>query len=406
MTDSLPRDPRPSDVEAKFAAFLASAVEGYGEYDPTDDRHLRSEQYFRILGESPTTFPPTGRAFDDRIHPDDYQRVLEGDDRVLTTGEPVQQQFRMRRADGTWVLVEERTVRVDIDGRSHLVAAIRDVSKESQAERALRRSAELYRILFGTTNGPAFHFTADGELLDANASALDYFEVGDRPVVGMPLEHLVGADNGRLVMAACDDDTVTNLTLEVGEEEVRRYVVLTMIPCLLEERATVFSLGVDITTEVELRMSLEEKSRMLADANTALRVVLDQSDTSRRDFEQGIANNLEMLVYPMLDRLQRALRSKYEQVQVEAIRGTLQDVARPLKHQVLGGLEASEPLTQRELEVLNFIKRGLTSQEIADALQLSVRTVAFHRGNIRKKIGLHGAKNRLMTSLIAQETTD
>ena len=43
-------------------------------------------------------------------------------------------------------------------------------------------------------------------------------------------------------------------------------------------------------------------------------------------------------------------------------------------------------LTERELEVLNHISDGYKSQEIADKLFISERTVEAHRGNIMKKL--------------------
>lgn len=46
----------------------------------------------------------------------------------------------------------------------------------------------------------------------------------------------------------------------------------------------------------------------------------------------------------------------------------------------------SVQLTKREIEVLNDISDGLKSQEIADKLFISERTVEAHRGNIMKKL--------------------
>lgn len=45
-------------------------------------------------------------------------------------------------------------------------------------------------------------------------------------------------------------------------------------------------------------------------------------------------------------------------------------------------------LTPRELEVLKLVAEGLTSQEIADQLVLSVKTVQAHRANIMEKLDL------------------
>lgn len=47
-----------------------------------------------------------------------------------------------------------------------------------------------------------------------------------------------------------------------------------------------------------------------------------------------------------------------------------------------------QPLTQREREVLGLIAEGKQSKEIAFALCISLKTVEFHRANIREKLGV------------------
>jgi len=46
-------------------------------------------------------------------------------------------------------------------------------------------------------------------------------------------------------------------------------------------------------------------------------------------------------------------------------------------------------LSEREREVLKLVVEGRTSQEIADLLHLSKRTVMCHRANIASKLGIH-----------------
>lgn len=46
------------------------------------------------------------------------------------------------------------------------------------------------------------------------------------------------------------------------------------------------------------------------------------------------------------------------------------------------------PLTRREREVFSLLGEGMTSKEIARALQLSYRTVEVHRGRLLKKFGV------------------
>lgn len=48
-------------------------------------------------------------------------------------------------------------------------------------------------------------------------------------------------------------------------------------------------------------------------------------------------------------------------------------------------------ITKRELEILQLIVEGLTSQEIADRLFISPRTVDTHRGNLMQKLEISNA---------------
>ncbi len=46
-------------------------------------------------------------------------------------------------------------------------------------------------------------------------------------------------------------------------------------------------------------------------------------------------------------------------------------------------------LSKKELEILRFISNGMSSKDIAEKLELSIRTVSNHRANMLKKTGLN-----------------
>jgi DNA-binding NarL/FixJ family response regulator len=52
-------------------------------------------------------------------------------------------------------------------------------------------------------------------------------------------------------------------------------------------------------------------------------------------------------------------------------------------------------ITQREREILNLIAEGYKSTEIADDLNISVRTVEKYLYNLRKKTNLHNTSSLL-----------
>lgn len=70
-------------------------------------------------------------------------------------------------------------------------------------------------------------------------------------------------------------------------------------------------------------------------------------------------------------------------------------VARKVVEDYLKRVEAGEEkerydgLTQREKEVLTLIAQGLSNQEIADKLYISIKTVQTHRAHILEKLNLH-----------------
>jgi ATP/maltotriose-dependent transcriptional regulator MalT len=59
-----------------------------------------------------------------------------------------------------------------------------------------------------------------------------------------------------------------------------------------------------------------------------------------------------------------------------------------------------DPLSERELEVLNLLASGKTNSEVAGDLFVSVGTVKSHTGNIYRKLG---AKNRAEALARARE---
>lgn len=50
--------------------------------------------------------------------------------------------------------------------------------------------------------------------------------------------------------------------------------------------------------------------------------------------------------------------------------------------------KSESDVSSREIEVITMLADGMTNKDVADRLFLSVNTVACHRQNIMKKLGL------------------
>lgn len=91
----------------------------------------------------------------------------------------------------------------------------------------------------------------------------------------------------------------------------------------------------------------------------------------------------------------KADSAKHLLAAIEAIRGGQAFLASDHLVEIALARDAREPrtlkLSIREQEVLRLIADGLSNKEIADALQISRRTVDSHRSNLMKKLGTRKA---------------
>lgn len=69
-----------------------------------------------------------------------------------------------------------------------------------------------------------------------------------------------------------------------------------------------------------------------------------------------------------------------------------------MSYSSLNGIKIKQNLTEREVEVLQYIVEGMTNKEIAQILMITHHTVKAHVASIIRKIGV---KNRLEAALIA-----
>ena len=70
-----------------------------------------------------------------------------------------------------------------------------------------------------------------------------------------------------------------------------------------------------------------------------------------------------------------------------------------LKHSAPSLPAEHEKLTDREREVLQLIAEGYSNREIADKLQVSIKTVSVHRTNLMEKLEIHNVTDLVKYAL-------
>lgn len=395
-----------ADGDPRLHAFLRVNFDVLYDWNVQTGAVYFSEQIDGMLGLPPGGFPRTFEGWLGFVHPEDHDAVCDDLGRCVTAGSPFHGEYRLRRADGTYLTVSDQGVILG-DGEkkpTSMIGAMRDVTGERETERALREADELRRALFRLPS-PVMQVDREGRYLDADEHALAFFE---RDIDQM-LAAGVGDDFPPELLAAIGDDVAEPAVAEFDVTCLvngrTKTLLLNVIPTHRGDERDYFLLGTDITGQRAMQEELARSERalrrqatILDERNAALRVLLEQREQDREELRQRIVGNVEQLIEPTLDRLSRALRHRPERLEVEALRVNLREIAGPLAQSLNSG---SAPLTRRETEVANLVRLGKSSVEIAEALHISTSSVAFHRANIRRKLGLPKRGPHLATHLAA-----
>jgi PAS domain S-box-containing protein len=148
---------------------------------------------------------------------------------------------------------------------------------------------------------------------------------------------------------------------------------------------------------VEREKELSMKTRHLEEANTALKVLLERREEEKTEIGEKLQRGLQTLVHPYLEKIQRAASGE-ALTYLEILKSNLKEVMSPFQ----GNLSSCYAgFTGSEVEVAELIRHGKTNKDIAEMLNISPDGVAFHRKNIRKKLGLVNQKVNLRTHLLS-----
>lgn len=146
----------------------------------------------------------------------------------------------------------------------------------------------------------------------------------------------------------------------------------------------------------ELEAKVAGRTAELKAANTALKVMLNHRAEEKKELEAKVTASVAQLAMPFLERLLASGLSPDQRALAEAVRSGVVEITSPFARRLSSKLVG---LTPKELEVARLVKEGKGSSEIAHILAISENAVAFHRQNIRAKLGLKNKRLNLCSYL-------
>ncbi len=167
---------------------------------------------------------------------------------------------------------------------------------------------------------------------------------------------------------------------------------------IYNDKPCVVGTGFDITVRNRALEELRRSATELEEANTALRVFMKNQGKDKQLMGEKLQTNINDLVIPYLEKLKQANLDDRHKKYVSVLESHLSDILSPF---MTSFLSAHKKLTPQEIQIVDLIKKGKNTKEIAELLNASTSTIATHRNNIRKKMKLRNAKINLRTHLMS-----
>ncbi len=350
---------------------------------------------------------------DEDLFPEEIAEETASDDRhVIETGIPLvnkEEGGESIGGGGHWVLTTKLPWRDKKGNIIGLFGISREITDRKRAAEALRKSEKRYRQLVETINEGLGVTDQDYKFTYVNERFCEMLGYFRDEIIGRPLIEFIHDDFKELVK----DQMARRLR---GEESRFELAWKTkdgdMIHTLASPRALhdesgrfTGSMGVltNITDRIKAEEALREKdnklerqAKNLIEMNTALKVLLEQRNKEKTAIKETLLANIKKLVYPYIEKLENIGLDQDAQTFVKIIKSNINDLISPFATTLSSKYFS---LTPSEIQIADLIKHGKTSKEIASILNVSPKAVSFHRGNLRKKLGLLNKKINLRTYL-------
>jgi LuxR family maltose regulon positive regulatory protein len=255
------------------------------------------------------------------------------------------------------VLVKLLYAKADLTGAMETILKLEEIERESHVPPWIvsRVAAWKAKIWLKAGNSGALHQWVQERLLSIDDALLFVREV----------EYLVLA---RILILRGELEDAVNLVERLIERAQAGGRVTRQIEMYL-----VLALAVKEQRDTDKAMATLSKGLSLAEQGGHVRIFVNEGPPMAR------------LLY---EALSREIAADYVRRLLDAFPSAELEQPEPTRSQV-SEADLIEPLSERELEVLELVAQGLTNREIAARLFLSLNTVKAHTRNIYGKLGVH-----------------
>jgi PAS domain S-box-containing protein len=319
-------------------------------------------------------------------------------------------EIEFRRGDGSMRNGVYSARSINIDDEASLVFILQDVTERKQAEEQLRKSEGIFRVLFNQSGHFIGLMKPDGMLLQINTTAKTFAGMREEEFLEMPFwmapwcSHSLDEQERlkKAIKRAAKGEFIRFETTHSDNAGVTRYVDLSISPVKNDNGVVILLIaeGLDITERKQAEDELKLFAENLEDANIALRVLMTSRDKDQKEFEDKLQDNINDLVIPYLKKLKMGNLDDRNKNYVSVLENNLNNILSPFMKDFRSSYRN---LTPQEIQIVDLIRQGKNTKEIAQMLNASVNTIATHRNNLRKKLNLRNSKINLRSHILSYE---
>jgi len=345
------------------------------------------------------------------IHPDDLTYAAESFAQITQSGGGEIREYRIIRPDGSVRWISDKGFAIhDENGNIYRIAGIaEDITERKLAQQALQESEEKFRTVAEQSPNMIF-INKHGKIVYVNPTCEEMMEYNKEEFYSPDFDFLslIAPESVETVRSSfkrhnAGQEVAPYEYSLINKKSNRIEVIITTKLINFEGDPAILGIVTDISDRKKAENALKEKDKTLerqtqhlAEVNTALKVLLEHREQEKQELEENLLANIKKLVFPYLEKLDRHRLEAETRTYLDIIKSNLKDLVSPLASTLSSNYLA---LTPTELQITDLIKHGKTSKEIAAMLHVSAKAVAFHRGNIRNKLGLTNKKINLQTYL-------
>lgn len=267
---------------------------------------------------------------------------------------------------------------------------------------------QLFAVLLEMLQDPAWLKDGDGKYLQVNQPFAAFVGLDPNTVIGKSDMELFPYQQMEFIrqsdrQAIEQQKSVSFSHIMLDDDGNDLHVELIKTPVFAEDGTLNYIMGVarNVTKIWEQKRDHSLLKEKQSETEASLRVLLDLRERDKIIIESRMIESLSDSVQPYLRKL---LQSPLDSVQKLLLDSALTNLSTLLNTHNSSMANVYLNLTPAEMQVAQLIRKGLTGKEIAFHLSLSPATIATHRRNIRKRLGLKQKKINLRQYLLAHSS--